>query len=151
MEKNTRFELFDQNIVCDIFGDEVVLVNLETGVYYSLMYSASQVWTRVQNQYTIAEIVSDFEQLYNNSSEEISPAITAFVDNLLKLKLVKTSNLTERILVDTKIGKIKTAFEEPLIETFSDLQDILLLDPVHDVDQKGWPIKKGDDSKETKS
>jgi len=30
----------------------------------------------------------------------------------------------------------------PKIEIFSDMQDILLLDPVHDVDQSGWPILK---------
>jgi hypothetical protein len=151
MELNSRYTVFDQNIVCDIFGDEVVLVNLETGVYYSFMNSAAQVWTRIQNQYTIAEIVSDFELLYSNSSEDIIPAVKSFVDNLLLLKLIKTSTLTERILINVKSDLTKTAFAEPLIETFSDLQDILLLDPVHDVDQKGWPIRKDNDSKETKS
>jgi hypothetical protein len=30
--------------------------------------------------------------------------------------------------------------ENAIFQVYSDLQDILLLDPVHDVDEKGWPI-----------
>ena len=33
-------------------------------------------------------------------------------------------------------------FTTPTLEIFSDMQDILLLDPVHDVDERGWPINK---------
>jgi hypothetical protein len=32
------------------------------------------------------------------------------------------------------------AFEPPLLEKFDDLQDLILLDPVHEVlEEEGWP------------
>ena len=31
------------------------------------------------------------------------------------------------------------AYSAPLLETYTDLEDLMLLDPVHDVDDKGWP------------
>ena len=37
----------------------------------------------------------------------------------------------------------KVEFEKdytaPKLATYSDLQDLLLLDPIHDVDETGWP------------
>ena len=31
------------------------------------------------------------------------------------------------------------AFEKPVIEKFSDMQEMLLLDPIHEVSEMGWP------------
>ncbi len=28
---------------------------------------------------------------------------------------------------------------KPRLETYSDMQDLILLDPVHEVDERGWP------------
>jgi hypothetical protein len=34
----------------------------------------------------------------------------------------------------------KKPFTDPVIEIYTDLQDLLLLDPIHDVDDRGWPV-----------
>ncbi len=33
-------------------------------------------------------------------------------------------------------------FTEPTVHTYADMQDLLLLDPIHDVDETGWPNAK---------
>ena len=30
-------------------------------------------------------------------------------------------------------------FEKPVLQKYSDMQDLLLLDPIHEVDEMGWP------------
>lgn len=30
-------------------------------------------------------------------------------------------------------------FPAPRLERYTDMQDLLLLDPIHDVDERGWP------------
>jgi hypothetical protein len=30
-------------------------------------------------------------------------------------------------------------FDEPLVERFTDMQNLLLLDPIHEVTEEGWP------------
>jgi hypothetical protein len=32
-----------------------------------------------------------------------------------------------------------SGFEPPVLEKFTDMQDLILLDPVHEVDERGWP------------
>lgn len=33
-------------------------------------------------------------------------------------------------------------FEPPVLEKYTDMQDLLLLDPIHEVDDTGWPKRK---------
>ena len=41
--------------------------------------------------------------------------------------------------VVTEEGKTKTRFVEPKFEKYTDMEDLLLLDPIHDVQETGWP------------
>ena len=36
----------------------------------------------------------------------------------------------------------KPAFDPPRLEKYSDMQDYLLIDPIHEVDEPGWPAKR---------
>ena len=45
------------------------------------------------------------------------------------------------------LKSIENTFYEPLLECYTDMQDLLLFDPIHDVDtQVGWPKKSEDSS-----
>ena len=33
-------------------------------------------------------------------------------------------------------------FSPPVVEKYTDMQDLVLLDPVHEVDERGWPHAK---------
>ncbi len=140
MQSSQRYSIFDNNIINDIFGEEVVLVNLESGVYYSLRSSATQIWKRIINQYSIEEIVNDLKVIYQADQKELSIEVQQFIQSLLEKKIIKASDFDNKINVESSPEIEKVAFSSPLIETFSDMQEILLLDPVHDVDKAGWPI-----------
>jgi hypothetical protein len=36
----------------------------------------------------------------------------------------------------------KTVFNAPVLNKYTDMQDLLLLDPIHEVDATGWPSTK---------
>lgn len=143
---NLRFNVFDNNIISDVFGEEVVLVNLESGVYYSLRGSATQIWIRIFNQYTLAEILNDLIQIYQANETELASQIAHFVNQLLEMKIIKSTVDSEKKTIDFSSSDASIDFVAPVLETFSDMQEILLLDPVHDVDKAGWPISKNNDN-----
>ena len=142
MEANSRYTLFDRNIINDVFGEEVVLVNLETGVYFSLRTSATQIWIRLQQNYSVDEIVADLELLYEVNHDELVSQIHAFIQQLIDRQLIRLSESTEKQSIIMSQDQQKTSFASPVLEIFSDMQEILLLDPVHDVDKAGWPVSK---------
>jgi hypothetical protein len=143
---NLRYTVFDNNIISDVFGEEVVLVNLESGVYYSLRGSATQIWIRLFNHYSPTEIFADLVQIYKVDENDLISDINNFVDQLIGVKIIKIASDIEKKPIDFNSKGILVAYISPVIETFSDMQEILLLDPVHDVDKAGWPISKNSET-----
>ncbi len=45
------------------------------------------------------------------------------------------------------ISTSKDDFTNPVLEKFTDMADLLLLDPIHEVDESGWPNKPPDSEK----
>ena len=146
MENLRRYNIYDNNIISDVFGEEVVLVNLESGVYYSLRYSAAQIWIRLINQYSPTEIVVDLIQIYKVDENDLISDINLFFTQLLEVKIIKIALETEKKSIEFNSKEILVPYTSPVLETFSDMQEILLLDPVHDVDKAGWPISKNSDT-----
>ena len=146
MEGSSRFCIYDKNIISDVFGEEVVLVNLESGMYFSLRTTATQAWIRLQNNYSVYEIITELGNLYEVTNEELSKQIHVFVQELIDKKLIKLSDATEKNPVAINENQQKGNFVPLVLEVFSDMQEILLLDPVHDVDKSGWPVSKDNTS-----
>ena len=146
MAENLRYNIYDNNIISDVFGEEVVLVNLESGVYYSLKYSAAQIWIRLINQYSPTEIFTDLIQIYQVDENDLMSDINLFFTQLLEDKIIKIASETEKKSIEFNSKGILVNYTSPVVEAFSDMQEILLLDPVHDVDKAGWPISKNSDT-----
>jgi hypothetical protein len=146
MEGSARFCIYDKNIISDVFGEEVVLVNLESGTYFSLQTTATQAWIRLQNNYSVDEMIQELGNLYEVANEELSKQIHVFVQELIDKKLIKLSDATEKNSVAINENQQKGNFVPLVLEVFSDMQEILLLDPVHDVDKSGWPVSKDNTS-----
>jgi len=146
MTDNMRYAKFDNNILSDVFGEEVVLVNLDSGMYYSLRGSATQIWIRLFNQYSLIEILADLIQIYQVTENQLIADINLFVTQLLELKIIKTATDAKRKEIDFISKDVLIDYSTPVVEIFSDMQEILLLDPVHDVDKSGWPISKNSDN-----
>jgi hypothetical protein len=114
------------------FGDETVVANLETGLFYSLGGSAGEIWSGLvagRNGSRIAEAFSSEEP------EVVKSAVGRFIAALIGEKLLEPGN--PPTAVDDYPSK--TQFTPPTLERFDDLQALLLVDPIHDVGGIGWP------------
>jgi hypothetical protein len=111
------------------FGDETVVANLDSGIFYSFRGSAPALWEMLVAGHTVQRIAVAF-------GVEAMP-IGEFVASLE----------AEGLLVSTKDAAsqeelvVPGAFLAPAIERFDDLQGLLLIDPIHDVSDAGWPMR----------
>lgn len=137
------YTINEPEVIYEEFGDEIVAVNLDTGIYYSLRGSAFEIWLSLKDPATISQILSLVLEKYEGKVDEIDAHIHQFIDRLISLNLIKTSTTSAAVKNQANHSAIKSVFLPPEIDVFSDMQDILLLDPVHDVDESGWPILKG--------
>lgn len=142
---HSQFSMNSPNIVGEKFDEEVVLVNLNSGIYYSLRENAAKIWTLLTMGYSASQIIALYQQHCSESSEAIASQIGQFIDQLIDQDLLLA---TRRDLIEVEEPFLQSIglYTIPTLEIFSDMQDILLLDPVHDVDERGWPINKSNPS-----
>jgi hypothetical protein len=90
-------------------------------------------------------VVEALGLLYDGSPEEIATAVDSFVGYLCDEKLIvavadDAPAATPTQPLPTSADGAKRPYEPPAMESFSDLEDLLLLDPVHEVNTElGWP------------
>jgi hypothetical protein len=137
------FDSPQPDVVFEESDAEVVVVNLKEGVYYFLSGPAAFVWMAVHSGLSGDGVVSALSSL-DDIPDTLEDDVLSFIGRLIELGLLRS------IESPGKSGESAVSVSEyfpngyraPELETYSDLQDILLLDPIHDVDETGWPSRK---------
>jgi len=132
-----RFRVNAPNVINEVIDGEAVIINLGSGDYFSLRGSGSYIWQAIDAGADVATIVASFTTAGLGTDAEVGPAVQGLVDQLVAEGLIvaddggATGPMPARPDGD--------AFEPPALEKFTDMQDLILLDPVHEVDERGWP------------
>lgn len=130
-------------VIHEVFDDEVVIVNLDSGDYYSLSDAGAVCWNCLLAGCSIDETVDAISRRYEGESDEIKAAVQNLVGEFEAADLVVrgVGDAPSPELNHAGIGS-KPAFVAPVLHGYSDMRDLLLIDPIHDVDQTGWPTVK---------
>jgi hypothetical protein len=142
MNSNQSFECNSPDVVFESFDDEVVLLNLQTGRYYSLDPIGMMYWEYLSQGVPPAEIVAHVARKFpaHGNASELKLDLEALLSEFQSEQLVRTSVNSRSI---AEVGEPKTKLPEkyarPVLSKFDDVAEMLLLDPVHDVSEAGWP------------
>jgi coenzyme PQQ synthesis protein D (PqqD) len=116
---------------------EVVVINMENGTYYSLLHLGARLWELVAAGSTRAELLERIATAYPDEPRAMDE-VSAFVDELLSEGLVTEEEGARTVLEPV----FPSPYASPRLEKFTDLQEMLMLDPIHEVDAAaGWPHK----------
>lgn len=133
---NLRLRPNEPNVISEPMEGELVVINLETGCYYSLNESAAIIWQQLENGMTPEDISARVFDGEGYDPEELSYKVDSFCQYLMDEQLMVASNEDSNKTITPPFGLF---FTKPIIEKFADMQDMLLLDPIHEVNEKGWP------------
>ena len=135
-------------VISETVGGETIIVNLARGHYFSLQGTAVEVWQGLERGEAAETIVLELEQRYEAADGEIDTAVKKLLEDFLAAELVVAEgNGTGSVAAASSqdVGE-RVPFVPPSFTTFTDMQDIILLDPVHEVDTQGWPHASADAS-----
>ena len=132
--------LRDDSLAMERLDGEVIIVDFESGHYYSFRDTAADVLWLVDHGIATEmwpEILrSGYETLDWSSA---TAGVTRFLDRLIELRLVvplASGSMTHLILPDD-LDRATWADPEMLVN--DELADLLVIDPIHDVSDDGWP------------
>ena len=144
---NQRFRVNTPMVTHEIIDGEAVIINLDSGNYYSLVETGSLIWSLVERGASANDLQNLLQQSYRGDATEIGQGVHDLLGQLQQENLIvpldaaPAIDLAElkQVLPDGN-GQEKPAFNAPQLNKYSDMQELLLLDPIHDVDEAGWPM-----------
>lgn len=146
---NQKFRVNTPTVTHETIDGEAVIINLDSGNYYSLVDAGSFIWSIVERGASASEVQQLVQQTYEGNATEIDRGVQELLAQLQQENLIVpvdgATDLTE--VLPSQNGHEKPLFNAPLLNKFSDMQELLLLDPIHDVDEAGWPKPVADPPK----
>lgn len=128
----------NERIVADDFDDEMVLIDVHKGLYFSMRGSAKDVWNAFKEAQSPAVLLDDLKG--QHSEDEISQLKQA-IDKMVEHELLISGPAVKKtapVVFSLSAG----VFVPPVIDVFTDMAELIAIDPVHEVDESaGWPVR----------
>jgi len=105
------------HVVSDTLESDTIVIDIRSGAYYTLTPSTSPLWMAIASN-----SVYEFGQ---------DPESDALVKALLAEGLLTTGATVD----DMDAAGTVDAFVK-----YTDMEELLLADPIHEVDESGWPV-----------
>jgi hypothetical protein len=138
-----RFQL-SGHVLHDAIDGEVIAIDLSSGTYYSLRGSAAEVWEMIKGSPGASnnEITEALAARYQLSDHDVDAPVTEFLGQLHGEGLVAAvpgNGAAAPVALTVENSTSPREFVAPVLDKFTDMQDLVLIDPVHDVTGAGWP------------
>ena len=143
MDPNTVFKI-NKPVISENIDGEVVIINLDSGTYYSTSGIGTVLWGLIEQGHSLGRTSEALRAAYGREPE-VDDAVQRFMEKLKEERLITAR--ADRPTPSTALPDVKVngGFDEPVLHKYEDMKDMLLLDPIHDVDDEaGWPQPKSD-------
>jgi len=117
------------DVIDEVFDGEAVLVHLRTGLYYALTPAGTVLWRLLGAGRRPSAVAA----ATGREPEEVRAFATTLLAEELAVPAGAEAPPPEPVEVPDGAAEL---------QRFSDMQDLLMLDPIHDLDldADGWPV-----------
>jgi hypothetical protein len=137
-----RYKLNQPDVVQETVEGETLIVHTRSGAYYNLEGCGTLVWNSLLAGHSLAQIGDFFECSDEAGRSSIRSALAVFVEALLAEQLILPAD-GEAKQIPGGAQTQKPVFVAPELRKFTDMEELLLVDPIHEVNpEAGWPLKK---------
>ena len=126
------YQLANPDIVFERFDEDLVVLNLRSGQYFGFNHAGTVIWSALSSGVKVGLII---EAGVNRESLE------QFLSELIAHGLLIETAQLQTALSEELTKLLSQELEVPSIEIYDDLAELIMADPIHDVDTDvGWPM-----------
>ena len=129
-------------VVSERLDGEVVAIANQSGKYFSLGNTAADIWYLLQNPTSRKNWLEILSSNYESVPESAEGEIQSFLSQILEEGLIRAEVISSSDVVVLPSDSVRGKWVKPTLIIFDDLQDLLLVDPIHDTTEAGWPFKE---------
>jgi hypothetical protein len=120
-------------VAAKIMDGEAILINLTDGMYYSMDHVGGLVWELVETGPSLREIVDAVTAHYETTPDRADADVRRLIQELLGAGLVRIGPAAAAAGTAPRREPpaARLAYEPPRLDAYSDMADLLALDPPH--------------------
>lgn len=137
--RSKALEVATPDCIADNFDGEVVVLNIASGVYFSLRDLAGAVWRDLASGHPPTDLVAEIGAVDAQLGTQARELIAQIEQH--GLMRPRGANGTHPAAAAESVALARDGNRRLLLETYEDMKDLILADPIHDADEQvGWPV-----------
>ncbi|MFA5649123.1 MAG: PqqD family protein [Bacteroidales bacterium] len=129
---NHSYQLAHPDIVFERFDEDLVVLNLRSGQYFGFNNAGTLIWNALSSGVKASTIIEAGVK---------ADSLETFLSALIAHELLIEAASVQTALDGALATLLAQTLEIPSIEIYDDLADLIMADPIHDVDaDAGWPM-----------
>jgi len=138
-----RYRVNEPSVISETIDGEVIVLNFENGHYFSLNPAGTYVWSQLARGCEVGEVAMALARRHGRDASEVGELVAGFVSRLASEALLRPApEATDAAAASPPQDAPEGEFLAPEFEKFTDMEQLLLLDPIHEVADSGWPHER---------
>ena len=143
---NRRYRIDTTCVVSEIIDGEAIMMHQASGDYFSADGFGCLIWRWIGEGRSRQQMLDLLARQSSQPSAEMSRVLDSFIADLLTHALIEETEDGGEPDPATPSEPPTNGMAElaaPVLHVYTDMRDLLLLDPIHDVEEQGgWPNAK---------
>ncbi len=140
MGRAQTWRINSPDVISETIDGETIILHLGSGFYFSVTGCGPTVWSLLSTSVPVAATRAAIEERFAVDGVDLDAELDRFIGELAAEQLIVPADDASAAAAPAAEPGDKAAFVAPTVEKFTDMEDLLLLDPVHEVSpDKGWP------------
>jgi len=137
MKAEQHYRLNEPNVIQEVIDGEAIIADLGRGLYFSLDGFGSRIWNALVNGCSVGDIS---QVCSTRISVEAEQDVQRLLDHLLEEQLIVPAGAGAATVDAASFFEgYAEGYAPPQLAKYTDMEQLLMLDPIHEVDETGWP------------
>lgn len=123
-----RLQIVGPNIAGKVIDDEAIVININTGAYFSLDGVGAAVWTLIETGCNIQQMVTAISEAWDVSPRRVRGDLERLIDQMIETDLVNVVGC-EPPPAPAPLADPQRDYATPELNIYRDMEDLLALDP----------------------
>ena len=119
----------EQQVAAKVMDGEAIIINLGTGIYYSLGTTGAFIWSLIEKRPSIRDVIRNVVEQYEVGEAEATSDVLRLSAELCAEGLAVASIEGVAVPIEPQAGLQRQRYEAPTIEKFTDMAEMFALDP----------------------
>lgn len=136
-----EFQLRQRDLSIERLDGEIIAIDFLSGKYGSFIGPSADLLWLVQLGVPREKWVSLLEDSFVSlpATEELQGDIESFLERMVDLGIIEPTGERDGIVDSLPTDYVRGVWTTPVYAIEDDLVDLLIIDPIHDTSDDGWP------------